>query len=468
MPLTLPQLDDRTYADLLDEARALIPSLYPDWTDHNPGDPGITLIELFAWLTEMLIFRADQVPDRHRLVFLRLLNGPERQGALLATAPGLDPAEREALLDLLYTPGAGEAAPAARVDEAVRLTVLGLRSQERAITSGDYEALARGASPLVSRALCLARRDLEANTEAGRVEPRAGHVSVIVMPKGAAAAPLPDQNLLTAVWRRLDERRALTTRHHVVAPFYAPVNAEILVARRADADDDAVREAVVAACETLLRPQASADGPGWPFGRSVYLSELFDLLEGVPGVDYVPDIALSSACEAGAARCVLARPIWHENGDPIGLALQAHHLPRAAIDRAKVVVAPGFAQLRLSVSVALEPQAVQAEVFRAIKVALKRRLHPLHGGPSGSNQWSIRLDGVQLDNLDEPWATAPSFTVESLRALARVPGVPPGSVVSLTVTGDPMWQLRDQRGELIAFGSRARELIDVQVMVSRG
>ena len=77
MPLPLPNLDNRTYADLVDEALALIPSLYPDWTNHNPSDPGITLVELLAWLTEMVIYRVDRVPDANKEVFLRFLNGPE-------------------------------------------------------------------------------------------------------------------------------------------------------------------------------------------------------------------------------------------------------------------------------------------------------------------------------------------------------------------------------------------------------
>ena len=43
MPILLPNLDDKTYAGLVEEARALIASLYPEWTDHNPSDPGIAI-----------------------------------------------------------------------------------------------------------------------------------------------------------------------------------------------------------------------------------------------------------------------------------------------------------------------------------------------------------------------------------------------------------------------------------------
>jgi predicted phage baseplate assembly protein len=77
MPLTLPNLDDRTFADLMAEARALIPSLAPAWTNHNPSDPGITVLELFAWLTEMLIYRLNRITPANTLAFLRLVNGPD-------------------------------------------------------------------------------------------------------------------------------------------------------------------------------------------------------------------------------------------------------------------------------------------------------------------------------------------------------------------------------------------------------
>src|SRR5262245_9008322 len=73
MPLPLPNLDTRRWNDLVDEGRALIPRYAPAWTDHNAHDPGITLVELLAWLTEMDVYRANQVPDRHIRKFLSLV-----------------------------------------------------------------------------------------------------------------------------------------------------------------------------------------------------------------------------------------------------------------------------------------------------------------------------------------------------------------------------------------------------------
>jgi len=72
MPLLVPNLDDRRWADLVEEARLLIPRLSPRWTDHNFHDPGITFVELFAWLAEMQIYQLNRVGARQREAFARL------------------------------------------------------------------------------------------------------------------------------------------------------------------------------------------------------------------------------------------------------------------------------------------------------------------------------------------------------------------------------------------------------------
>ena len=76
MPLTIPNLDDRRYQELLDEALARVPVYTPEWTNFNKSDPGVTLIEIFAFMTESLLYRANQIPERNRKKFLKLLNVP--------------------------------------------------------------------------------------------------------------------------------------------------------------------------------------------------------------------------------------------------------------------------------------------------------------------------------------------------------------------------------------------------------
>jgi hypothetical protein len=82
MPLQLPTLDDRNFEQLLLEAQARIPGYTPEWTNHGiESDPGITIVELFAFLTESFLYRLNRFPERNRLKFLQLLGIPLQPAA---------------------------------------------------------------------------------------------------------------------------------------------------------------------------------------------------------------------------------------------------------------------------------------------------------------------------------------------------------------------------------------------------
>src|SRR5258708_2984297 len=85
MALPSPNLDDRSYQQLRDELVRRIPVYAPEWTDHNASDPGITLIELFAFLGENILFRFNQIPEATKLAFLKLLRIPLRPAAPAST-----------------------------------------------------------------------------------------------------------------------------------------------------------------------------------------------------------------------------------------------------------------------------------------------------------------------------------------------------------------------------------------------
>ncbi|HEU4348567.1 MAG TPA: hypothetical protein VFR35_12365, partial [Actinoplanes sp.] len=206
MPIPLPNLDDRDFAQLTAQARALIPTVGPEWTNHNAADPGITLVELLAWLTEMLLFQVNEVTPQHTEKFLGLLNEPGWAG----------------------TGTAG-------LTEATRATILALRERYRAVTAEDYEDLTRawsGTEPAaalggIQRVHCIPRRDLTAADPLVRGAPAPGHVSVVIVPVPVPGAddpqPRPTPELCAALWEFLDGRRTLTTHHHVIAPNYVPV-----------------------------------------------------------------------------------------------------------------------------------------------------------------------------------------------------------------------------------------------------
>ncbi|MFN3303893.1 MAG: hypothetical protein ACK44A_09255, partial [Roseateles sp.] len=73
MPIQLPAIDDRDHAALVRDTLALAAVHAPEWTHTGPSDPGVTLVELFAFMAESLLYRANLIPERNRLKFLQLL-----------------------------------------------------------------------------------------------------------------------------------------------------------------------------------------------------------------------------------------------------------------------------------------------------------------------------------------------------------------------------------------------------------
>src|SRR5215210_4954332 len=73
MPLPAPDLDDRRFADFVDDAKKLVARRCPEWTDLGAADPGVTLIEAFAAIADSVLYRLNRVPERTYLAFLDLV-----------------------------------------------------------------------------------------------------------------------------------------------------------------------------------------------------------------------------------------------------------------------------------------------------------------------------------------------------------------------------------------------------------
>ncbi|MDP3203369.1 MAG: putative baseplate assembly protein, partial [Hydrogenophaga sp.] len=119
MPIIPPSLDDRRFDDLVEDLIARIPAHTPEWTNPRQGDPGRTLLELFAWLGDALLYRANLIPERQRLVFLKLLGQGLRAAQPARGIVGLSYAQP--LADLR----AGSLLPGARLKGAQPFETLG-------------------------------------------------------------------------------------------------------------------------------------------------------------------------------------------------------------------------------------------------------------------------------------------------------------------------------------------------------
>jgi len=269
MPLPIPTLDDRTFDQLVDEAKTLIPKHFPAWTDHNFSDPGIAFMELFAFVIENAIYQINRVPDRSLEHFASLLGVARTSG---------EPTE------MLFR----------RVREK-------LDSRERAITNDEIkqQILARPTWPQNQK---TARAEVIANLRAAPGL-RAAELTlkIVIVPEassGDESAPEPTDELRQAVYEFLRERVPICTRLQVLAPQYSAIHLEAIVVRgrQSRLDRATVRQNVIKAVRDFLHPtRGGDDGHGWPLGRSIFRSELYAIIEGLPGVDHVGELLLRDA-----------------------------------------------------------------------------------------------------------------------------------------------------------------------------
>lgn len=281
MALPLPNLDDHTYANLVEDAISQIPVEYPEWTDHNPTDTGIILIELLAWLTEMSLYRVNQIPDDNYASFLSLLKGKEWRLPIDASAE-----ERQK-----------------KLQSQIQNTVLELRKPYRAITEEDFEKLVlfdwhdskEFDGSKIARVKCLGQRNLakfNANTFVK------GHISIVVVPEKNQVNQIEVnqiENLYQNLFKFLEQRRLLTTRLHIVKADYVSVTIEAELVLEDGAQAEKIKKKANDEVEMFFDPLKSGkywQAQGWPFGKSIYLSELYKLLDDLEGVDYVENLQL--------------------------------------------------------------------------------------------------------------------------------------------------------------------------------
>jgi hypothetical protein len=148
---------------------------------------------------------------------------------------------------------------------------------------------------------------------------------VVVPPRGPDPLPRPAATLLADLAAFLEPRRLLTTRLQVVGPRYVPVGLGADLVMRDDATPDAALAGARAALVAFLDPLTGGpDGEGWPFGRPVWVSEIYAVLAAVPLVAYVEEVTVNTG-EAG-------RVLTDDRGRPTGVALDVDELVDASSD----------------------------------------------------------------------------------------------------------------------------------------
>ena len=336
MPLQLPNLDDRRYADLVEEARSLIPIHEPRWTNHNASDPGITQIEIFAFLSEMLIYRLNRVTARNVLSFLKLLNGTD-WNPFEKDQKKLSEVEKAEIAERLKNLSQEELA--SLIAQQLPQTALKLRRLDRAVSRGDFVTLALEADERVARARCLPRRNMDLDPE----REKAGHVSVVILPRRDPPPPEPPidlPGLITAVESALTPKLLLTTQLHVVGPRFLTVEIKnVNVVSLPDELEATLKQRIIDAVKNFLDPLSGGeDGKGWPFGRNVFVSELYSLLDQLPGIDYVK----TNQTETGAGITLTSptpgRVINNAGGELVGVEVKPYELVTAQIAAAEVTV----------------------------------------------------------------------------------------------------------------------------------
>ncbi|WP_269849717.1 baseplate J/gp47 family protein [Methanosarcina horonobensis] len=210
-----------------------------------------------------------------------------------------------------YMPAAG-GRKTQTIDEAVEDFLRDFKIPYTAVTTSDYEYIALNAPGLrVAKAKAVpnyrplrSQQAKSRGTEPTKSEYSKGSVTVIVIPytplEILRSPPTPSEGFIQAVCRHLDRHRLLGTEIHVISPDYVKVTVNVtVVPQEGNLDDSLVREGVLSALNRYIHPvKGGLDEQGWPIGRDVYLSELYELMETVAGVKCIIRLSVSGEPDA--------------------------------------------------------------------------------------------------------------------------------------------------------------------------
>jgi predicted phage baseplate assembly protein len=178
-----------------------------------------------------------------------------------------------------------------------------LRSHQRAVTEADYEFLAMQSFPeAIGRVKCLQPTAVEG----GQVIP--GQIYVLVIPRlfhpEGYLAPKQlevDKDTIIALKTYLDERRLLTTRLDVRSPAYQWVAIKVKLRASPRVEQSVVQEEVLGRLYRFINPLiGGGDGKGWEFNRDLFVSDVYQCLQGTPNVQFIRSVEMYKASSTGS------------------------------------------------------------------------------------------------------------------------------------------------------------------------
>lgn len=273
MPIQLPDLAGKTYKDIVDEMLASIPNYTDRWTNHNPSDPGITVLELLSWIAEMTLYRIDRMPEESYINFLRLVAGTSgaEVGEVLLDMENKPDSDR-ARIKLLKFLKEIESGNKKSIPE-IKAQVQGfLDSHYRAITKDDFCALSMEATQ---------------DSENAKVK----RVIVFEHPDKVEVIIVSDSRdkydeLIKKVAGYLHPRRLVGTRIKVTAPEYTEVRIDVGIVCSIHANPFTVTKNVETKIRQYLDPiTGGADDKGWTYKRTLTVFEIDHIIEETDGVE---------------------------------------------------------------------------------------------------------------------------------------------------------------------------------------
>jgi hypothetical protein len=281
MPIKIPDLDNRTYEDLMQEMIASIPKYTKEWTNFNPSDPGIAILELLAWITETFIFRTNIIPEQSYINFLKLVAGTEIYDQ--------DDADHKKIRDFIHDITTGEKQRDLLSMKAIAEEFI--TSRYTAVTEEDYKHLILKTFPDVKRV---------------EVFPFPFLIQIIVIPETISTVILDIESFLY-------KRRLIGTAINVTNAEYLDISLGLTLLCKSYANSDHFGESITyhpgsvdetgKKLEDLVAKNVfmyfdsltgGPEGTGWPIGRNVMKYELFQAieLEEVEGLVSVDDIKI--------------------------------------------------------------------------------------------------------------------------------------------------------------------------------